>query len=114
MTMTEAYLRAKGHKGKENAVKQKVLQEEVGLTRREMRADVEKVNGDQKSKTLISFNNNGIYIVESQEEIRTMKNRAIRAIQRNSDRVKKADILLNEVTQLSFAIEWDDNTITSQ
>lgn len=114
MTLTEMYLRSNGNIGAANAVKQKEMEERFGLTRREMRADAEQVNGDLKSHTLISFSNKGIYIVDSPEELRTIRNRAIRAIERNSQRVKKVNTLLKEVTQLSFGLEWDNDTLTSQ
>lgn len=114
MTLTEIYLRTKGHIGKHNAVRQNDLREESGLNRREMRADIEKTNGDLKSQTMISYSNDGIYIVDSPEELRIIRNRAIRAIERNSQRVKKTDTLLKEVTQLSFDIEWDNDILTSQ
>lgn len=112
MRMVRAYLRAKGHKGRENAVKQREVFENTGISLRQIRQQIEEVNGDPKVRDMISFCNDGIYIVTSQEELRTIKERAKRAIQRNKKRIDKVEILLNEKTQMTFVFDWDNDTIT--
>lgn len=109
------YLVAKGHKGKENAVKQKEITAQIGMEAREIRRQIAENNADIRNNHLISFCNKGIYLVTDPEEIRQFRNRAIRAIKRQVKRVRKADYLLNETTQLAFDfdIEWDNDTITS-
>lgn len=114
MKMVTAYLRARGHKGRANAVKQEVIQADIGISRREMRAQIDEINGDLNIKDMVSFCNDGIYLVTSNEELRTIRSRAKRAVQRNRQRIQKADILLNEQTQLTFGFEWDGNTVTHQ
>jgi len=109
------YLLAKGHKGKANAVKQKVIMEHILIDKRQIRREIAENNADITNDYLISFCNKGIYLVTDPEEIKQFRARAIRAIKRHADRIKKADFLLNETTQLAleFDIEWDSDQISS-
>lgn len=90
------YLLENGYVGKENAIKQNVVNWHLGITRRDMRDIIADINGDIKTKVLVSFCNKGIYIVKDRAEIETMRNRAIRAIKRNKERVEKMDFVLDD------------------
>ena len=112
MRLVRAYLKANGHTGEHNAVKQSVIQKDLGLTRREIRKQIESINNSIEIKDMISFSNNGVYIVNSQQELQQIRARALRAVQRNQARINKANILLKEEEQLTFGFEWDNDTIT--
>ncbi len=106
------YLKAHNHIGKSNAIKQKVLQDDLGFDRRVIRAEIEKINNDPKTNVLINFCNDGIYIVKTVDEIRNLKARAVRAIERNVQRFKKCDIILASARQLDFEDLWDEDERT--
>lgn len=103
------YLKAHNHIGKANAVKQKLLQDDLGIDRRYIRAEIEKINNDERTNVLINFCNDGIYIVKTVDEIRNLKSRAVRAIERNVKRFKKCDMILATNRQLDFEDLWDED-----
>ena len=103
------YLLSRGAVGKNNAVKRREVIEATGLTKREIRAETEFVNGDAKSDHIVSFCNNGLYVVSNPDEIKTMRNRSIRAIKRSVKRIKNCDRLLLDHTQLDFESLWDED-----
>lgn len=103
------YLRTNGHVGATNAVKQSTIIHDTGLDRRAIRREIEQVNANIKSPNMISFNNDGIYLVNSVQEYKTLRNRAIRAIKRNVARIKKCDMMLMDQTQLDFELLWDED-----
>lgn len=112
MRPLRAYLRANGHRGKENAVLQSEIFLNTGIDKREMRQQIEDINGDLNIKDMVSFGNTGIYLVETNEELRAIRARAKRALERNKKRMQKAEMLLAEKFQMSFAFDWDDDQIT--
>lgn len=112
MRTLRAYLRAHGHRGKANAVKQSEIFLNTGIDKREIRQQVEDINGDRTIKDMVSFGNGGIFLVETNEELRTLRARAKRALERNKVRMEKADMLLAEKFQMAFAFDWDDDEIT--
>lgn len=103
------YLYSRGAVGKNYAVKRSEIIQAIGLTKREIRAETERINNDTKQDAIVSFCNNGIYIVSSPDEIKTMRNRSIRAIKRSVKRIKKCDRLLLDRTQLDFEQLWDED-----
>lgn len=107
--MVKDYLLENGHVGLSNAVKQSRIIHDTGLDRREVRKQIESVNADIKTTYMISFNNDGVFIVDSIEEIKTARKRAVRAILRNVQRIKKCDMILNDKTQLDFEDLWDED-----
>ncbi len=107
--MVLEYLRSNEHVGAENAVKQRTIIQDTGLDRREIRREIEQINANIKSPNMISFNNEGIYLVNSVAEYRTLRARAIRAIKRNVKRIKKCDMMLNDRVQLDFEELWDED-----
>jgi hypothetical protein len=108
-TMILEYLKAHNHVGKENAVKQSILKDDLGMDRRVIRAEIETINNDQSSRTFINFCNDGIYIVATSGEVKNMRARAVRAIERNVSRLKKCDIILSTTRQLDFEELWDED-----
>ena len=103
------YLKIHHHYGKENAVKQSVLQEELGITKRQIRAEIEHNNQHRPANDLVSFNNDGIYLVASRDEYLTLRARAKRAIERNVNIMKRCDIMLATTGQLQIEELWDED-----
>lgn len=103
------YLKAHNHFGKANAIKQKVLQDDLGIDRRAIRAEIEKINSNMTTRLMVNFCNDGIYIVSTSDEIRNLKARAVRAIERNVQRFKKCDMILATQQQLDFEELWDED-----
>lgn len=103
------YLKAHNHIGKENAVRQSDIFHELGLDRRLIRAEIEAINNDPSSRTFINFCNEGVYIVATSGEVRNMRARLVRSIERNVARLKKCDIILSTTRQLDFEDLWDED-----
>ena len=103
------YLYSRGAVGKNYAVKRREVVQATGLTKREIRAETERINNDTMQDAIVSFCNKGLYIVSNPDEIKTMRNRSIRAIKRSVKRIKKCDRLLLDHTQLDFESLWDED-----
>lgn len=100
-----SFLETHGFVGEENAVKQRQIYDVLRLSRREIRQAILEINQDFKIDRMVSFCNEGIYLTKSTKELEKMRQRAIKAIERNVERVRKMDFLLKEFTQLSFLEE---------
>jgi len=96
------FLLARNHVGAENAVKQKELEPILNLNRREIRAEIERINGDIRENHMINFNNNGIYVVDHITEYMNLRKRAKRSILRNVARLRKCDYLIGGTSQVSI------------
>jgi len=107
--MIANYLIDHKHFGKHNAVKQSVLQDAFGISKRQIRAEIEAFNGNPKNQHIVSFCNDGIFIVSSREEFRTLKARAKRAVERNVNIMKKCDMILSTTHQLQIEDLWDED-----
>ena len=103
------YLKDHNHFGKENAVKQSVLQDAFGITKRQIRAEIEAFNSNPNNNHIVSFCNDGIFIVSSRQEFRTLRARAKRAVERNVNIMKRCDIMLATAGQLQIEDLWDED-----
>jgi hypothetical protein len=103
------YLKDHNHFGKENSVKQSVLQDAFGITKRQIRAEIEAFNSNPNNNHIVSFCNDGIFIVSSRQEFRTLRARAKRAVERNVNIMKRCDIMLATAGQLQIEDLWDED-----
>ena len=108
------YLLANDNVGSKNAVKQKEIMPVLNMNAREIRAEIERINGDFKENYMINFNNNGIYVINEIQEYINLRERAKRSILRNVQRLRKCDYLIGGTTQISIddllledGILWD-------
>lgn len=91
--------------GEYNAVKQDDITVVLELGKREIRQAILEINEDITITRMASFCNDGIYLTNSKHELEKMRERALRAVQRNLKRVRKVDFLVNEFTQISLMDE---------
>jgi hypothetical protein len=103
------YLKAHNHYGKQNAVKQSILKDELGISKRQIRAEIESYNSNPNNEHIVSFCNEGIFIVSSRQEFRTLRARAKRAVERNVNIMKRCDIMLATTGQLQIEDLWDED-----
>lgn len=96
------YLLARNHVGSKNAVKQKEIAPILNMSLRDIRAEIERINGDFRENYMINFNNDGIYVVNEIQEYINLRERAKRSILRNVQRLRKCDYLIGGTTQISI------------
>ena len=108
------YLLDNNHVGSDNAIKQAKIMPYLNMSKREIRAEIERINGDFKENHMINFNNDGIYVINEIQEYINLRERAKRSILRNVQRLRKCDYLIGGTTQISIddllledGILWD-------